>query len=230
MKKILALVVAGVLMLSTTVSVYAEDTSGSTSPTTKELMEQIEALTEAMEASNAANQATINSLTKQVAELTKAVKASKSSGGGGSSSSSSSQSDSAAAAYKRNNAVGYGSNTVAQGGHVEINGGKSNVTFVLTPATSGQLSSATSLAASVSGSLLNVVTTSSPGASFQSAKVNFYVSGVVAGDNIAVYQIQNNKWVQVPTAEIRKDHVVVNLTRHGTIAFVRVPVLASATN
>ncbi len=244
MKKTLALIVAGSLMftsmMTVSTTVMATDTTGSSSVTTEELMEQIESLTKALEKSEEANKKTISDLTKQIADLTNAVKASGSTGkpksssssGGdsGSSSSNSTSSYSTAEAYKRSNAVGYGSNTVAQGGHVEINGGKSNVTFQLTPATDGQLASANTLAASVGGTLLNCVTTSSPGASFKSAKVNFYVSGVVNGDNIAVYQLQNNKWVQVSTAEIRTDHVVVNLTKHGTIAFVRVPVLASATN
>ncbi|WP_029233662.1 hypothetical protein [Butyrivibrio sp. VCB2006] len=128
----------------------------------------------------------------------------------------------------RNNAVSYGGNIVGQGGHVEINGGKSNVTFIVGVPDGGTMTSATALAASLKGSLVNCVTVTSTVA-FKSAKVNFYVTGVTAGDNIAVYQAQNGKWVQLPTAEIRQDHVVVNMTRYGTIAFIRVPVLASVT-
>ncbi len=129
----------------------------------------------------------------------------------------------------RNNAVSYGGNIVAQGGHVEINGGKSNVTFIVGVPDGGTMTSAASLAANLKGSLVNCVTVTSTVA-FKNARVNFYVSGVTAGDNIAVYQVQNGKWVQLPTAEIRQDHVVVNMTRYGTIAFIRVPVLASITN
>jgi hypothetical protein len=129
----------------------------------------------------------------------------------------------------RNNAVSYGGNIVGQGGHVEINGGKSNVTFIVGVPDGGTMTSATSLAANLKGSLLNCVTVTSTVA-FKNAKVNFYVTGVTAGDNIAVYQVQNGKWVQLPTAEIRQDHVVVNMTRYGTLAFIRVPVLASVTN
>ena len=112
---------------------------------------------------------------------------------------------------------------------MEINGGRSNVTFKIAGANGGQVTQANSLAGSLGGSLIACITTSSPGASFSSAKVNFYLAGVQAGDNIAVYQIQGNNWVQLPTAEIRKDHVVVNMTRHGTLAFIRVPVLAAVT-
>ncbi len=182
------------------------------------------------------NTAQLASLTTQVQNLANAINAGggKSSGssgssggsGGGGGGSSSSAND----FYKRNNIIGYGSTIVGQGGHVEINGGKSNVTFVLTPATGGQLTAATNFSSGLGGELLSVVTTSSPGASFKTAKVNFYVSGVSAGDNIAVYQLQGSKWVQLPVVETRKDHVIVNMTRHGTVAFIRVPVLAYATN
>lgn len=237
MKKILALMVVGVMMFSSTLCVCAENAASTGTSTDNNVGGSISISKEEwekMQKNQEENNKTIAELTKQIQSLTNAVRAgqnnnnnnNKSSSGGGSRKSSGS---SANEFYKRNNIVGYGSNIVGQGGHVEINGGKSNVTFVLTPATNGQLTSATTLAANVGGSLLNVVTTSSPGASFTSAKVNFYVSGVVVGDNIAVYQIQNNQWVQLPTAEIRKDHVVVNMTKHGTIAFVRVPVLASVT-
>ncbi|ADL35125.1 hypothetical protein bpr_I2392 [Butyrivibrio proteoclasticus B316] len=125
-----------------------------------------------------------------------------------------------------NNAVSYGGNVVAQGGHVEINGGKSNVTFIVGVPDGGTMTSAASLAANVKGSLINCVTVTSTVA-FRNARVNFYVSGVTAADNIAVYQLQNGKWVQLPTPEIRQDHVIVNMTRYGTLAFIRVPVLAS---
>ncbi len=200
----------------------------------KKEMTNYEASLQEYEEKLMANSAQLAKLTTQVQNLANAIAASggrgsgsKSSGGGGGGGNNNS---SANDFYKRNNIVGYGSTIVGQGGHVEINGGKSNITFVLTPATGGQLTSATGFAQGIGGSLLSVVTTSSPGASFATAKVNFYVSGVTAGDNIAVYQFQNNKWVQLPVVEVRKDHVVVNMTKHGTIAFIRVPVMAYATN
>ena len=199
-------------------------------------MEEYEVILEGYEEQLQSSTAQLALLTTQVQNLANAIsasgsKGSKSSGSsGGSGGSGGGSSSSANDFYKRNNIVGYGSTIVGQGGHVEINGGKSSVTFVLTPATGGQLTSATSLAASVGGTLLNVVTTSSPGASFKTAKVNFYVSGVSVGDNIAVYQLQGSKWVQLQVSEIRKEHVIVNMSQHGTVAFIRVPVMASATN
>ena len=131
----------------------------------------------------------------------------------------------------KNNAVGDGDGGyVAQGGHVQINGGKSNVTFTLSAPTSGVLSSANKYANSVGGTLLHCVTTSSPGVSFKTATVNFTVTGVYANDTIAVYQLQGKNWVQVMVTSITDNHVTVSLTQHGPLAFVRVAAVATATN
>ena len=128
-----------------------------------------------------------------------------------------------AAALSKNNAIGDGKGGyIAQGGHVQINGGKSNVTFTLAAPTSGVLSSAAKYADSVGGTLLHCVTTSSPGVSFKTATANFTVTGVAANDPIAVYQLQGKDWVQVLVSSITNNHVTVNLTQHGPLAFVRI--------
>ncbi len=136
-----------------------------------------------------------------------------------------------AAQLSKNNAVGNGyGGYVAQGGHVQINGRKSNVTFTLAAPTSGVLNSASKQADSVGGTLLHCVTTSSPGVSFKSATVNFTVTGVTANDTIAVYQLQGKTWVQVLVSSITENHVTVNLTQHGPLAFVRVAAVSTATH
>lgn len=214
MKKILALVLASVIMVSTSLSAFAADeTTGGSRSVTAEDIEKL--------------QGEIDQLTGQIKKLTKAVQAANKGGGGGGGTPSPSEPRSAI--LRRNNAVAYYGNTVAQGGHVEINGNKSNVTFVLTVPNSGIISSANQLAGSLGGVLINCVQTSSPGVAFSSAKCNFYCSGVNAGDNIAVYQQQKKGWVQLSVAEIRKDHVVVNMSGHGPVAFIRVPALAAVT-
>lgn len=223
MKKILALVLVSVMMVSSTLCVCAQDAStgepvleGSKSPASKDDLEKLEK--------------EIEDLTKQIQSLTRAVNASNSKGSGGGGGGSSRQQPNRSDVYTRNNAVAYGGNVVAQGGKVEINGGRSNVTFVVKAPAGGVYTSASSLAASLGGTLLNCINTSSPGVAFVTAKVNFYISGVGDNDNIAVYQMQRGSWVQLPTAEIRRDHVVVNMTQHGDLAFIRVPVLATATH
>lgn len=209
MKRFLALLIACTLFASTTMCVYAYDNDaakkkGSKSVTTEDLQKEIE------------------ELIRRINELNNAIRA----GGGGERGGSNSSQE---AAYAKNNVINYGGFVIGQGGHVEINGGRSNVTFKIAPGNGGQVTAANSLAASVGGALISCISTSSPGVSFANAKVNFYLSGVNVGDNIAVYQLQGKNWVQLPTAEIRKDHVVVNMTQHGTLAFIKVPVLAAAT-
>lgn len=241
MKRILALMVAGVLFVSSSVCVFATDT-GSKSITAEDVLkEEVDALKGIVERQNEymdKQAELIDKQSGQISTLINAVIASKSNSGTSSGSSgggSRSQGAGSAATDVRtimlakNNAVSYGSNIVSQGGHVEINGGKSNVTFMVSVPDSGTVSSAASLATSVGGSLINCVAVSSTVA-FKTAKVNFYVTGVNVGDNVAVYQVQGGKWVQLQTPEIRKDHVVVNMSQTGTVAFIRVPVLAATTN
>ncbi|MBQ7616054.1 MAG: hypothetical protein IJU77_13490 [Butyrivibrio sp.] len=217
MKKILALAVASVVMVSSTVCAFAtENTTGSFSPEAQKVIEDLQKQIKD-------NEKQINDNNKLINDLTYQLITSKSSGGGGGSSSSSST---PSAPSGSGNVVNYGGTVTYQGGKVEINGGKSNVTFTIKVPSSSVMSSANQLAGKLGGSLLSCISTSSPGASFSNAKVNFYVGGVTAGDNIAVYQNQNGSWVQLPVAEVRQDHVVVNMTKHGDLAFVRVPVMA----
>ena len=218
MKKILALVLASALFVTSSVCAFAQEQTGSVeSPTPKEIMEKLEQI----EKENAA-------LRKSISDLTRAVQA-KNKGGGGSSNSGGGSGSSSTTPSGGSNYVNFGGNITYQGGKIEINGGRSNVTFTIKAPASGTVSSAASLAGKVGGSLVSCIETSSPGVAFSTAKVNFYVSGVQAGENIAVYQNQNGTWVQLPVVEIRKDHVVVNMSRHGTLAFVRVPVMATIT-
>ncbi len=113
---------------------------------------------------------------------------------------------------------------MGQGGHVIINGAPSNVIFFLTKPSKAVVDSAKGQAAALGGKVLNVVgTTSQVVGRFSTAQVNFYAKGVKAGQLIKVYQLVNGEWVELTVAEIREDHVVVNLTSHGTLAFIEVP-------
>ena len=255
MKKILALMIAGVLFVISPMGVLATDgttagnaatdqtLTGSQSKTAEDILrEEVERLTKELDATNEQIKAQdeqiknqnqqIKTQSAQISALISAVKASNSGGSSGSSGrtpTGPSSPDVRTQALIRNNAVSYGGNIVAQGGHVEINGGRSNVTFLVGVPDGATMNSAASLAANLSGSLINCVNVSSQVA-FRSAKVNFYITGVNTGDNVAVYQVQGGKWVQLQTAEIRKDHVVVNMSQTGVVAFIRVPVLATATH
>ncbi len=227
MKKILAVALVSVMMFTSTIGAFAaEDVepSGHTSPTYEELKKELEQAQKDLEKASD----DIKDLKGQVNGLIKALQARGSSGSGGGGNSGGSSTPTPPS--NPGNYVNYGGTVVYQGGKIEINGGRSNVTFTIKVPADGVRSSANTLAGKVGGTLLACVNTSSPGVAFSTAKVNFYVSGAEVGDNIAAYQNQNGTWVQLPVVEIRKDHVVVNMTRHGDIAFVRVPVLASVTN
>ena len=212
--------------------------NASNESTIRTLQQQFEAFKQAQEKNNATLNDQKNALTKQLEatqkSLDEAVKARdtyKEKYKNATRGPKKQEAPSRAQILSRNNAVGDGyGGYVAQGGHVQINGGKSNVTFTLAAPTSGVLSSANKYANSVGGTLLHCVTTSSPGVSFKTAQVNFTVTGVFANDTIAVYQLQGKNWVQVLVSSVTDNHVTVNLTQHGPLAFVRVAAVATATH
>ena len=112
---------------------------------------------------------------------------------------------------------------LGQGGHVIINGAPSNQTFSVLKPESKDVTSAKSLAAGLSGKVLNVAKISASISKFNTATVNFYLKGITAGQNIKVYQLVNGVWVELTVSEIRADHVVVDMTSLGTLAFVELP-------
>ncbi len=111
---------------------------------------------------------------------------------------------------------------IGQGGHVIINGAPSNHVFSVLKPGKGSVYSAKAYAGALNGTVLNVVKIDAAVKHFQTATVNFYMKGVVAGQNIKVFQLVNGQWVEVKVAEIREDHVVVDMTSLGTLAFIEV--------
>ena len=111
---------------------------------------------------------------------------------------------------------------LGQGGHVIINGVPGNQTFSVLKPHYAYVNFAKTLAGGVGGRVLNVaeIKASVP---FDTAIVNFYAEGVKAGQNIKVYQYRDEAWVEIEGTEIREDHVVVNMTSLGTLAFIELP-------
>ena len=111
---------------------------------------------------------------------------------------------------------------LGQGGHVMINGVPGNQTFSVLKPHYAYVNFAKTLAGGVGGRVLNVaeIKASVP---FDTAIVNFYAEGVKAGQNIKVYQYRDEAWVEIEVTEIREDHVVVNMTSLGTLAFIELP-------
>ncbi|MDE6891714.1 MAG: hypothetical protein K2P50_07960, partial [Lachnospiraceae bacterium] len=73
----------------------------------------------------------------------------------------------------------------------------------------------------IGGKVLNVVDPKST-AVFETATVNFYMPGVTAEQKIQVFQYVDKQWVNLNVAEVREDHVVVDMTSLGVTAFVEV--------
>ncbi len=269
MKRILAMVLASVIVVSSPAAIaYAEDGSKSVTAkdiealqkeiaalndTNKELNQKIEMLTEAVKAkdtnitinnnptitnsptntnspSNTNSFSPTNTNTNTNKNDQKISGSGGNNGGGsgkGSGSSSTSHSSTSATGDTNANYVDYNGCRCYPVKKIELNGAKSNATFLVSAPDGGTVTNAKGLAKDLGGELVNTVSTSAPGVSFATAKVNFFVEGVTDSDTIAVYQLQNGKWVQLTVYEVRKDHVVINMTKHGVLAFIRVPAVAT---
>lgn len=115
---------------------------------------------------------------------------------------------------------------LGQGGHVIINGVPSNQTFAVMKPTAENVNLAKTQAAALGGTVLNVAQIKAAVTGFNTATVNFYLQGIKAGQNIKVYQLVNGQWVELTVKEIREDHIVVDMTSLGTLAFIEVPVVS----
>lgn len=116
---------------------------------------------------------------------------------------------------------------LGQGGHVIINGVPSNQTFSVLKPAKESINLAKNQAVALGGTILNVAQIKASITGFNTATVNFYLKGIKAGQNIKVYQLVNGQWVELTVSEIREDHVVVDMTSLGTLAFIEVPVVVA---
>ena len=112
---------------------------------------------------------------------------------------------------------------LGQGGHVIINGVPSNQTFSVLKPVRKDVDSAKSHAAALSGKVLNVAQIKASVTGFNTAQVNFYLKGIKSGQNVRVYQLIDGVWVELSVAEVREDHVVVDMTSLGILAFIELP-------
>lgn len=117
---------------------------------------------------------------------------------------------------------------LGQGGHVIINGAPSNQTFSVLKPERKDVNSAKTYADTLGGKVLNVAKINASIRNFNTATVNFYMKGILAGQNIKVYQLVDGVWVELSVSELREDHIVVNMTSLGTLAFVELPIALPA--
>lgn len=112
---------------------------------------------------------------------------------------------------------------VGQGGKIIINGVATNLTATLSKVTKSVATDAKSQAAVLGGTLLNVLKVDFPGANYNVATINFYLKGLEAGKKVVAKQYVNGAWIDVEIVEVRAEHVVLNLTHSGAVAFVELP-------
>ena len=62
---------------------------------------------------------------------------------------------------------------------------------------------------------------------YDTAQLNFYLKCLKSVQNVKVYQLFYGVWVELSVAEVRDDHVVVDMTSLGTLAFVELPAAAA---
>lgn len=118
---------------------------------------------------------------------------------------------------------------VAQGGKVIVDGVESNMTFSVLKPELSRVYSAKDFAATLGGSVLNVVKVDVPAnLKWASANVNFYTPGIVTGQNVKVYTYADDTWTECNVTEVRDDHVVVDITSEGILAFFEVPAATAA--
>ena len=110
---------------------------------------------------------------------------------------------------------------VGQGGGVVLDGKVSNVSFSIQKPLLTYVNWAKAQADTIGGKVLNVVDPKST-AVFETATVNFYMPGVTAEQKIQVLQYVDKQWVNLNVAEVREDHVVVDMTSLGVTALVEV--------
>ena len=103
---------------------------------------------------------------------------------------------------------------VAQGGNLVVDGVVTNMTATISKV---DVAFVDSVRAAQEGTVLNVVDVRFPA---KAATINFYMPGVAADANIVALQYVDGAWVEVEVAEVRADHVVLNLQQNGKVAFI----------
>ena len=106
--------------------------------------------------------------------------------------------------------------TVGQGGNIVVNGAVTNMTAMISKVTNRAYVDSVRVS-QPEGRLLNVVEVSYPGFD---ATINFYMPSVTAEMDVVALQYSAGTWVDVDVAEVREDHVVLNMKKSGIVAFV----------
>lgn len=112
---------------------------------------------------------------------------------------------------------------IAQGGGIVVDGVPTNITMSVEKPYLSHVYAAKEYAATLGGSVMTVIKADAPTCMYGTANVNFYAPGVTAGQKIKVCQYAGGVWNELNVTEIREDHIVVDMTANGTLAFIAVP-------
>lgn len=105
--------------------------------------------------------------------------------------------------------------TVAQDGNLVVDGQVTNMTANISKVMNRAY--VDSVRATQTGTVLNVVDVSYPAVN---ATINFYMPSITGTENIVALQYNAGTWVNVDVAEVRADHVTLNMTGNGVVAFI----------
>lgn len=105
--------------------------------------------------------------------------------------------------------------TVGQGGNLVVNGKVTNMSATISKVTNRAY--VDSVRVEQEGTVLNIVDVSYPAVE---ATINFYTPGITDGMEIVALQYNAGTWVNVEVAEVRADHVVLNMKGNGIVAFI----------
>lgn len=105
--------------------------------------------------------------------------------------------------------------TVGQGGNLVVDGQVTNMSATISKVTNRAY--VDSVRIEQEGRVLNVVDVSYPAVN---ATINFYMPGITGAENIVALQYNAGAWVEVEVAEVRADHVTLNMKGNGVVAFI----------
>lgn len=105
--------------------------------------------------------------------------------------------------------------TVGQGGNLVVNGVETNMSATISKVNNRAY--VDSVRIEQEGRLLNVVDVQYPAVE---ATINFYTPGITGEMDIVALQYNSGVWVNVEVAEVRADHVVLNMKGNGVVAFI----------
>lgn len=105
--------------------------------------------------------------------------------------------------------------TVGQGGNLVVDGQVTNMSATISKVTNRAY--VDSVRTQQEGRVLNVVDVSYPAVN---ATINFYMPGVTGEENIVALQYNAGTWVNIEVAEVRADHVTLNMKGNGVVAFI----------